>query len=236
MFCCCQNDASSKDEAVMVKAFPVTDEHKRSKEAPLGPPADEVKPVEAPVKTEERKAAPDSAEAVKTFVANVTKPTQDAALGWHLDVLDQRHLFICRLITTSNTPLEKYNSTVSSNLQIREGDYVTAVDGVSGSAEKMSEAMKKSDNLSITVARPHLFTKTISKNNMALGLDLKYGPGGSSLLLEGVREGAIKNSTSEVKAGDRIVSVNGITGTPYILMQAIQDAANLEICFSRPSS
>mmetsp|Transcript_86138 Transcript_86138/g.278278 ORF Transcript_86138/g.278278 Transcript_86138/m.278278 type:complete len:281 (-) Transcript_86138:76-918(-) len=173
---------------------------------------------------------------VRPFVATITKPGLNSAVGWHLDVLDIRYLFICRLVNTGNTPVENYNNSQPAQLQIRNGDYIKAVNGESNNAESMSEAMKKSATLDITIVRPFTFTQTISKNGLSLGLDLKYGPGGASLLVEGVREGVVQKIAADVRGGDRIISVNGVVGTPYVLMQCIQENQHLELGMSRPSS
>mmetsp|Transcript_103455 Transcript_103455/g.333320 ORF Transcript_103455/g.333320 Transcript_103455/m.333320 type:complete len:187 (+) Transcript_103455:137-697(+) len=148
----------------------------------------------------------------------------------------KRYLFICRLVNTGNTPVENYNNSQPAQLQIRNGDYIKAVNGESNNAESMSEAMKKSATLDITIVRPFTFTQTISKNGLSLGLDLKYGPGGASLLVEGVREGVVQKIAADVRGGDRIISVNGVVGTPYVLMQCIQENQHLELGMSRPSS
>mmetsp|Transcript_140786 Transcript_140786/g.366527 ORF Transcript_140786/g.366527 Transcript_140786/m.366527 type:complete len:88 (+) Transcript_140786:1-264(+) len=85
----------------------------------------------------------------------------------------------------------------------------------------------------MVIQRPDLFTMTVNKNGESMGLDLKYGPGGSSLLIEQIQEGAVKRCCPNVKAGDRIVMVNGEKGTPYLLMQAIKDSESPVIGFSR---
>mmetsp|Transcript_70262 Transcript_70262/g.182948 ORF Transcript_70262/g.182948 Transcript_70262/m.182948 type:complete len:247 (+) Transcript_70262:113-853(+) len=244
MFCCCAEDSASKDEAVFVRAMPVHDDR-----TPAGGDGEvlledlALEPVQAAPSAPEKRAAQEwpvpakqpvpLGEEPQVFQATLSKPSVDSALGWHLDVLDPRHLFICRLVQTGTSPIETYNASVATALQIREGDYVTAVNGVTVSAEKMSESIKKTDKVKIKISRPIVFAQTIASNGMSLGLDLKYGPGGSSLLIEGIRSGALARHAPDVRAGDRILSVNGTTGTPYTLMQAIQDSPALDIGFSR---
>jgi len=244
MFCCCAADSTSKDEPVFVRAMPVHDDRapiRGDGEVLLEDPS--VEPAQAEPSAPQKQVAQELpvpakepaplGEEPQVFEATLSKPSIESALGWHLDVLDPRHLFICRLVQTGTSPIETYNASVATALQIREGDYVIAVNGVTVSAEKMSEAIKKTDKVKIKISRPIVFAKTIAKNGMSLGLDLKYGPGGSSILIEGVHSGAFSQHAPDVRAGDRILSVNGTTGTPYVLMQAIQGSPALDMGFSR---
>jgi len=244
MFCCCAADSTSKDEPVFVKAMAVHDDR-----APMWGDGEvlledlAVEPAQEEPSAPEKQAAQELpvpakppaslVEEPQVFEATLSKPSIDSALGWHLDVLDPRHLFICRLVQTGTSPIETYNASVATALQIREGDYVTAVNGVTVSAEKMSESIKKTDKVKIKISRPIVFAQTIASNGMSLGLDLKYGPGGSSLLIEGIGKGAFSQHAPDVRAGDRILSVNGTAGTPYELMQAIQGSPALDMGFSR---
>eukprot|EP00405_Crypthecodinium_cohnii_P043579 CAMPEP_0206572534 /NCGR_PEP_ID=MMETSP0325_2-20121206/28311_1 /ASSEMBLY_ACC=CAM_ASM_000347 /TAXON_ID=2866 /ORGANISM="Crypthecodinium cohnii, Strain Seligo" /LENGTH=237 /DNA_ID=CAMNT_0054076773 /DNA_START=40 /DNA_END=749 /DNA_ORIENTATION=+ len=237
MFTCCCSDENANDEAVFVKAL-ATDAVVLPE---LATPNTEA-PVAAKGFTSglKKEAEPEKnvtkAGSPLAFKATLKKAGVEAALGWSLDVLDPRHLVVCRIITGQKTPLEEYNNTAPEAEQIREGDYIIGVNGMFEKSDKMSEVLRSSDTFDLTLCRPEHFEAKVTKNGSSLGLDLKYGPGGSSLLLEGIRDGALKTCAPQVKVGDRIVGVNGVTGTPYVLMQAIQDSPVLNLKFARPSA
>lgn len=169
------------------------------------------------------------------FTANLTKPRTDAALGWHLDVLDKNVLYVCRVVP-GNTPVGEYNNSVSPELRIQDGDFIRSINDVKTSPEMM-ELMRTLTSFKVSIARPELIKKRIEKvPHEMLGLDLKYGPGGNTLLVENVRVGLVSRQAPEIGKGCRILSVNGKTGTPQYLMNNIQKNDTIVLEVARPQA
>mmetsp|Transcript_60022 Transcript_60022/g.127131 ORF Transcript_60022/g.127131 Transcript_60022/m.127131 type:complete len:240 (-) Transcript_60022:35-754(-) len=235
MFCCCADNGDHANEAVFAKTSAAMTAAEDN-----GPLLEEVQPQflkEAAASTGGKKPVVQSINPgdISTFSVTLSKSTPDAPLGWHLDVLDTRLLYICRIAGEgSSTPIDLYNAKAPENKKILQGDYVLEVNGSAGASGRMREAIKASNEVSVKIGRPITFKKSIYKaGEGSLGLDLKYGAGGVSLLVEGIGPGAIQKQAPEVEVGDRIVMANGAHGTPEALMQAIQEATLVELLFSR---
>mmetsp|Transcript_130078 Transcript_130078/g.328297 ORF Transcript_130078/g.328297 Transcript_130078/m.328297 type:complete len:236 (+) Transcript_130078:113-820(+) len=170
-----------------------------------------------------------------TFVAVIVKEKGSDDVGWHLDLLDKKVPWVSRIVTTEKTPIKQYNANVPAERHVREGDYIKRVNKEASSAQAMRSAIKGDVRLEILIHRPHLYSETIVKGGESLGLDLMFGPGSASMLIEEVRSGAVKASCPSVQRRDRIVKVNGQQGNSDLLMQAIKASDTLDVEFSRCS-
>jgi C-terminal processing protease CtpA/Prc len=243
--CCCAADPAESKAVEHVKTLNLNDESslapavmaeiKATDETPQQSVAAEpTVPQQEPEAVPEPETAPSrsSEEPPQTFSITLVKDTTDAAMGWHLDLLDSEALFVCRLVPGSVTLLTKYNDGAAADKKIDAGDYITKVNGTT-SAEAMSSELKSANKLEMVVQKPKLFSSTFKKGDGTMGLDLKYGPGGTSLLIEEVRDGVVKQQCPEVRCGDRIIKVNDQSGSPPALMDALREAASPEVTFSR---
>jgi len=173
--------------------------------------------------------------AVSSFTAVIEKDSAEDDVGWHLDLLDKQVPWVSRIVPSESTPLQRYNAGVPFEKQVREGDYIKRVNKEASSAQAMRSAIKGDVRLEILIHRPHLYSETIVKGGESLGLDLMFGPGSASMLIEEVRSGAVKASCPSVQRRDRIVKVNGQQGNSDLLMQAIKASDTLDVEFSRCS-
>mmetsp|Transcript_75758 Transcript_75758/g.197150 ORF Transcript_75758/g.197150 Transcript_75758/m.197150 type:complete len:236 (-) Transcript_75758:19-726(-) len=168
-----------------------------------------------------------------TFVAVIVKEKGSDDVGWHLDLLDKKVPWVSRIVTTEKTPIKQYNANVPAERHVREGDYIKRVNKETNSAQGMRDIMRGEVQLEIEIHRPQIFRQTIVKDGASMGLDLLFGPASSSLVVEEVRDGAVKRCFPDVQRGDRITKVNGQQGDSAALMQAIKASDRLEIEFSR---
>lgn len=166
------------------------------------------------------------------FDAHIEKSSCLQAIGWQVDTVDSRHLFLCRL-TPGTSPLRKYNASAAPERQLREGDYIVDVNGNRESANEMMGQTRNLQDIKIVIQRPKLFTKKIEKHGGRFGVALTHAKGCPSLYIETIQEGALKRCAPEVVVGDRIVAVGGLKGDSEQLMQALMSDDAPEIQFSR---
>merc|ERR1712217_568831 len=126
-----------------------------------------------------------------------------------------------------------YNVSSPDAKNIREGDFIMSVNGVSGASASMTSAMRQSQYLQVRIQRPMKFSVTCAKEGEIVGLDLEYGPSNNSLLIKGINEGAVKKRAPDIMPGDRLISVNGVTGDSSTLVKAMKDNEPLELTLVR---
>mmetsp|Transcript_19572 Transcript_19572/g.58684 ORF Transcript_19572/g.58684 Transcript_19572/m.58684 type:complete len:215 (+) Transcript_19572:82-726(+) len=173
------------------------------------------------------------------FKVTLLKPVQDTPLGLHLDLSDNVMVHICG-VRQGVSPVVEYNGKASQDLQILPGDYIISVNGVNNDSKRMVEELAKERSLDLEVRHPVTSTVTINRQGGAMGLDLNYAKMGKSLVIDGIAEGAVmtwnkQNPAAMVKKGDRIVAVNGVSGSPSELLENITQSSTVELTMSRPS-
>mmetsp|Transcript_37142 Transcript_37142/g.78795 ORF Transcript_37142/g.78795 Transcript_37142/m.78795 type:complete len:231 (-) Transcript_37142:587-1279(-) len=228
MFCCCAADAADQGNK-QVMAMPAVSDRVLF-EDPHTAPAKVVPSAESSKETpSEEAAAPD---APPQFIATLVKQNGSESIGWQVDVVDEKRLFLCRILT-SPSALSKYNASVPEDRQLRIGDYILKVNGNNSSVNSMMTTARSAQTLDLLVQRPRLFTKTIKKDGPSLGLMLTHAKGCPSLCIEGINDGPVKRMAPDLQLGDRIVAVNGVRGDSETLMRALQQDSELNLEFSR---
>lgn len=135
----------------------------------------------------------------------------------------------------------KLNQTAALEAQVKVGDFLVEVNGKRGEAKAMCEEILKATNVQMKVKPALSFTASIDKKTHGkLGVGLDFLQEGNSLLVTEVRPGPIQdwnteNPDRQVKANDKIVAVNGITGTSKMLMDAVKSSPNIDIVIARPA-
>mmetsp|Transcript_15870 Transcript_15870/g.37114 ORF Transcript_15870/g.37114 Transcript_15870/m.37114 type:complete len:224 (+) Transcript_15870:69-740(+) len=157
----------------------------------------------------------------ETTVCLQRKPGEP--IGLDLDFMDGR----------SARVLEVLDGLVrESGVKVKEGDYITSVNGVRGVAG-IRKCLRNDAELRIVLAHVQEFTIKVTKGS-GLGIDFTYAPQGDSLLVQKVLNvGSIyKWNTDkaglEVKSKDRIVAVNGCRGKWSKLLEEVQGAKETE--------
>jgi len=143
-------------------------------------------------------------------------------LGIWFDVRDEYPLFISRIAPAGKgtTAVQVYNEAAPQGLELRRWDYVKEVNGHS-TADEMNSVLLSAPVLDLLIQRPLRFKRRVEKNGGKMGLDVSHSPGAVSLMITNVGDGAVRSSAPDIRAGDRIVSVNGFRGTEAALMDAI---------------
>merc|ERR1740121_1543330 len=122
-------------------------------------------------------------------------------------------LHICR-VQAGPFPIQRYNAKAASEEQIRAGDYIVAVNGVSGCSSKLLLELGTNRDPLISILRPEVIDCIIFRDGRPLGVNLSFaGDGtGSALIVKDILEGAIRASIANIRQGDRIVAVDGESG------------------------
>lgn len=227
---CCSTESA---EVEQVPAFIATEEQDLPSTA-----ASSLAPMQAggPAYTSYLKQ--EAASSASCFTVRLEKFAQDTPIGLYLDISDGRMLHVCGMRLGSN-PAQAYNASVPDHLQIKSGDFVSKVNGASGDAKQLVEALTTNTSLELQVHRPALYTVKVNKKANGMGLDVNYAMQGKSLVVEGLHEGAIKtwndqNPHNAISKGDRIVAVDGVEGTAWDLLAKLSERDEVELLCSRP--
>lgn len=175
-------------------------------------------------------------EEVVVFPAVLKRMHIDAPWGFKADFADEKTIYVCE-VREGSSPVEVYNWLAPTGRRIRTGDYVVAVNGVNSAsvsaddtevplvADALREAMR-SLTVELQVVRPHLFTCKVPRHGQNLGLDLNFSHKSNSLVIVKVYEGAVLKHVPQVQSGDRILSVDGVEGSPEVLLKQIRASSD----------
>lgn len=125
--------------------------------------------------------------------------------------------------------------------EVRRGDRILAVNGVSGDSEEILETMRASASLDITFSRLLEFHVCIERElDESLGLKFIADATGGVCAGEVVEQGLIDrvNETSaadvEVRPGDRVVRMNGRALELKEFQETVDSLTKMDIVFRRP--
>lgn len=154
-----------------------------------------------------------------------------------LDLLDGKTAFVG---SVKPGPIQSYNEAVTPDMRLNSGDFITAVNGVEGCAEEIAETLRKEIILTISVRRARQFYIVVNVSE-DFHFDYDYVSDGCSLLIQDVDQGPFlqwnrTNKNQQVRVYDRIVEVNGVTGTSEKLDEALNDTKCLTMLISSPTS
>mmetsp|Transcript_56580 Transcript_56580/g.183968 ORF Transcript_56580/g.183968 Transcript_56580/m.183968 type:complete len:265 (-) Transcript_56580:191-985(-) len=168
------------------------------------------------------------------FTAVLERTAGTEPLGLYLDLSDSLTLYICRVNPGTTLPAHLYNIMAPDARRLRDGDYILEVNGVAGKAKDLAEAIKSGGRrLELKVRRPTLTNHTVTKGGQSLGLDLQFAKQGWVLSICKVLDGAVKSSGADIRAGDRIIRVNGREGKSDELLSMMTGSGSPEIMLSR---
>lgn len=251
MWCCCTEEASEQATIISTRRSLTTEEQEASRKAYALALAEE----KTSLLAHQKDARPLSKNVVRmplssvredgntsgetrvpppSFVAVVNKTAPDTPLGLHVDLSDGRALHVCSVRQGPKCPVAQYNSSAREESQLRAGDYIKAVNGVHGDANQIADALKLGVKTVLVVQRPDQFKRqVVRRETEPMGLDLNFSEKGSSLVIMSIVDGAVKRCAPDVRPGDRIVSVDGATGTALELLDIIQRLVSMELEISR---
>mmetsp|Transcript_3478 Transcript_3478/g.9956 ORF Transcript_3478/g.9956 Transcript_3478/m.9956 type:complete len:235 (-) Transcript_3478:116-820(-) len=178
-------------------------------------------------------AEPDSAPALpeNTFTAKLTRDNIRQPLGLSVEQFVPNALYISK-VDEDGTAVGEYNAKAPEDQRFQAGQYIVSVDTLLGASAV--DRMVQVEAATIVLKRPKVFEVALARNGLPLGIMLKYDSLGASVYVKGIEDsGAAKAAGSDILVGDRIVSVNGVGGSPAVLMEELKKSEKVVLAISR---
>eukprot|EP00929_Paragymnodinium_shiwhaense_P019738 TRINITY_DN13358_c0_g1_i2.p1 TRINITY_DN13358_c0_g1~~TRINITY_DN13358_c0_g1_i2.p1 ORF type:complete len:246 (-),score=42.95 TRINITY_DN13358_c0_g1_i2:195-932(-) len=145
-----------------------------------------------------------------------------------------------------------WNKANEANVHVRLSDYILAVNGVSGDADKMVArladkmvslcVLRHPEQAPLPLGRACRYDFDVCLHRAApeekIGLDLAFATDSSCLLIRGISESGLANSWNrkmaarELVCSDSIVAVNGVTGDLNKMVLRLQEMT-VHLCIRR---
>lgn len=158
------------------------------------------------------------------FRIRIQKHAIDDLLGVEFDILGTS-LMVTRI---EGGAIETHNQDAEPEKQIRIGDFFTCVNGHGGDARQITHALVRAATLDIIVKHPRAWTIFLDRGDKtSVGLGVDYTTNGASLMVTGVYPGLVRNwnfgnEGAEVEVDDRIVTINGTSGSAEKLLESLK--------------
>lgn len=174
----------------------------------------------------------------REFDIRIEKDHEGQGMGLDISTQDGRTLLIGRV---REGPVGRWNDNLGDRdcfEYVRNGDRIVQVNG-SRSCDGMLAAVKTADVLSIQISRMVEFEVTVFRADR-IGLQVDHAET-DMLIVRGLTDGPIKEMNKtlsidfEIRPGDQIAEVNGISGPAKDLMNAIHSASTLRLLIKRPT-
>lgn len=150
------------------------------------------------------------------LVVALHRPDSEQPMGLRLDVSEPTgSIFIARVAADPGTVVGSSNEKAPKHQLIRKGNYIIAVDG-NTSLLLMSQLLDL-PAFSLTIRQGQTFVATLPKQSRPMGLEIRFGPTGTSLCIN----------------GDRIVAVSAVEGGPSVLLSQLQSSESPQLLISR---
>lgn len=136
----------------------------------------------------------------------------------------------------------KYNETKAPKEQIKHGHYIKSVNGIKEPLKIVDALQTEEGDLRLDISRAVIFPVLLEKepvhNSLQLGID--YDQQAAQLCIKCVETGPvtewnIQHPDKAVKAGGRIVAVNGQQLVAKEMFKMVQDHKKLCLAISRPA-
>jgi len=169
------------------------------------------------------------------FTIEIMKDVNKHGAGLEIQALDDM-LIILKL---GDGPIREWNASHDTSLTVSPGDRIVAVNDVNTDVEALLAAIKSLTSLKIRVRRPAYFRIHIDKAGKGLGAALLVNTDPLGMLtIHQLRDGALKdwnaeNPNQQLRSGDRILWVNGVTGKPNSMIAKVKKEAQLDMVLLR---
>lgn len=183
-----------------------------------------------------------STDHVSNFKVVVKRRCQDKmGVGLHMDITEGAQVHISEVI--NNGPVWSYNATVREDLQVRPGDFLTAVNGLTGSSSSLVRSLQAdAAEVTLEISRPKLWEVRLQRRAQeGFGLSLTMGMGTQSLVVSAVEPGAAETFNSRspeaaIRPGDRILAIAGASAdiSSEEKLAMLQRSNDVRLSMSRP--
>jgi len=170
----------------------------------------------------------------ETFLVTLKRPvTQnqvvDSLFGVMLFYSDATTSLEIIDVDRENSSVMAYNKSAQKGRELLPGMLILAVNGVAESVTEMLTAWKETTEVNCVVCIPVEFPIQVIRVEGGMGIDVTHSSKGTGLLIEGIQAGPVQKwnraePDKQVQVGDRIVSVDGVRGSPVELKGALKNA------------
>mmetsp|Transcript_73340 Transcript_73340/g.238676 ORF Transcript_73340/g.238676 Transcript_73340/m.238676 type:complete len:246 (+) Transcript_73340:49-786(+) len=173
------------------------------------------------------------------YIFEVAVERDGEHLGMVLDTsASTKVLFVSRIVGGS---LTTYNDAVEDDRRIKMYDFILEINGRTTHKEMLEDVKNCKGYAKLKILRPVPFSLLISRStDKELGAGICYHPQVPSLGVKEIREGLLKdyNDTvpedKQVKAGDCIIAVNGVSTDTMKMVEAMKATTDLTLTIIRP--
>jgi len=175
----------------------------------------------------------------REFAVSLEKPKRKSP-GIDVELQDGKTLYVSAV--KSGGPVQLYNKEAEPARQVQAGDFIVKVNDAEGDSKKLNEAMKKETTVTMVVRRAEVWRVAVEKpdSKAHVGLEFVKPPVGTTVLLTKVNDGPVatwnqENPEHEVKAGDRIIAINGKHAKPADMLKQMKAQVQFTMTVARPA-
>lgn len=173
----------------------------------------------------------------ETFIVKLVKES-NGPVGLDIGLRDQDTAIIKGV---PGGPVSRWNETADESTKVFEGDKILEVSGMRGNSKLLLEELQRlkgETEIILLLQRREEVSVSLHVGNGLIGLDINCNKSKEGLIVKKVNEGIVKKWNSEnesiaLKAGDRIIAVNGARGEPKMLLEKLRYADTIDIVFVR---
>jgi len=165
-----------------------------------------------------------------TFSVTIVRSSSEP-IGLDIDLIDGLSAVV---VDVKEGAVQNWNER-NPESALKLNDRIIEVNGARLESNSIVARLKSDTTWVLQVQRPSEFAVSISRADApSLGMDLRYAPNGSTLMITQVGDGPMQDWNTAhpekvVNKHDRIIQLNGVRGTPTSLLQASEDAENLSM-------
>mmetsp|Transcript_8895 Transcript_8895/g.31583 ORF Transcript_8895/g.31583 Transcript_8895/m.31583 type:complete len:244 (-) Transcript_8895:44-775(-) len=231
--CCCANGGEDNvlDDSRIIQEIP-SKEHVEMPEMPKAAKEERIAPrVQQPTQPIiAKKVMGVPPPAGVTFVVSIHRSPSEP-IGLDIDLIDG----VSAVVVDIKEGAVKQWNDMNPEKALKVHDRIVEVNGSRGDSNSLVTRLKSDTVWMLQVQRPAEFAISINRSDApSLGMDLRYAPNGTTLMITQVGEGPMQewnthNPHRVVHRHDRIIELNGVRGTPPQLLAASEDAETLDL-------
>jgi len=189
-----------------------------------------VPPVQMPQRREDGSLTPRTSG--KSLFNITIERSSSETIGLNLDVTDGKSLLI---VDVTPGAIQAWNDTHPKEMRLQVYDRIVQANGATGDADKLLTALKQKTTWQLVIQRPIELRVSVARDGTSsLGMDLRYAPNGTSLMISQVDDGPMKDWNErtqgpKVTSSDRIIEVNGKKGSSRDLLESGRESDKMDM-------
>jgi len=173
------------------------------------------------------------------FTATMERASKEDSFGIRFDVRDGINCQVLEML--SGAAVSAYNKSAPPGERVEVHDFISGVNGVSGSSQKIAEEFKASLKVECAVKR-HVYMRVVYDRGEAsepTGLQFSTYPTADFLIITGAdgKHNERAGEHEKLCPGDRIVSIGGVQCKPAELQAKLEEqSGKVQLVVMRPAA